>query len=200
MKRCGDPHPESQNPCILPETSHSHHGSKEGESWPNTMVQEALAKRPTRRGGKGRGASKPSDATIKKVRDMSGRARPETHVNPINDHRPPSHGPSPESVAAWDADGWVDRTFGTLTTFLRDRHEPFTTPEHFWPLIEAPREMRAMSRVVQRALRQNILQECGAKRLKDTYRTRDGVEFAMNKIVPVYQSLLVDSRKPWGLR
>lgn len=83
---------------------------------------------------------------------------------------------------------WVEDTLRTFEEFLRGRGESFTTAEDFWPLIDTPGDMREMVHVVRRALRLEWIQEVGAKRLSGTYRTRNGHEFQMNKLVPIYES------------
>jgi hypothetical protein len=89
---------------------------------------------------------------------------------------------------------WVEHASKVLHGFLRTRHEAFTTPEDLWPLLDAPEEMREMVQVVRRALRGKWMTEVAAKRLTGVYRTRDGVEFKMNKLVPVYESLIAEPR------
>lgn len=87
-------------------------------------------------------------------------------------------------------DPWEEEALAIFYRFLLTRVEPFTTPEHLWPLIEAPGEMRKMVSVVRRALRGGWIREVGATRLTGTYFTLDHREFKMNKLVPLYQSLL----------
>lgn len=91
-----------------------------------------------------------------------------------------------EATEAWSKEAWTEQTYQTFVRFVAERTEPFTTAEDFWPLIDAPREKRAMTIVVQRALRAGLIIEVGAKRLDKVYRSRDGVEFAMNKFAPIY--------------
>ena len=191
MKRCGSAHPETpQDTCIQPDGIHADHVSKTGKVWPNEHAAALRATLPVRRGGTGRAASKAGSASVARVNKIAARTRPPQQAAPVP-HAEPSHGPSEAAVAAWDAEGWVAKTAPVIHRFLHTRAEPFTTPEHLWPLLDAPAEMRAMSRVVQALLREGLIEEVGAKRLRDTYTTRDGVQFAMNKIVPIYRSTMV---------
>ena len=95
---------------------------------------------------------------------------------------------SSEVEEKWDRQGWVDGAKSVVREFLLHRSEPFTTAEHWWPLLDAPQEKRAMVQVVRWAVRQGLMREVGARRLRDIYRTRDGHEFQENKLVSVYQS------------
>lgn len=79
--------------------------------------------------------------------------------------------------------------------YLKTHAEPFTTPEDIWPLIRRPAEMRSMVVVVRRMVSRGLMAEVGAKRLSGTYHTREGDEFKMNKLVPIYQSLVAAAEK-----
>lgn len=106
------------------------------------------------------------------------RTTPFARVNPVND--------APERV---DPALWATTAEQTLHRLLMTRQEPFTTPEVLWPLLDSPpTDMRSLSTIVQAALRQGKMTEVGFVRLRDTYRTRDGVTFKMNKIVAKYRS------------
>jgi hypothetical protein len=89
---------------------------------------------------------------------------------------------------------WVEYASEVLHTYCREHQQPFTTPEHLWPLLDAPEEKRQMHQPVRRALGQRWMSEVGSRRLRDIYRTRDGVEFQLNKLVPVYQSRIYQGR------
>jgi hypothetical protein len=88
---------------------------------------------------------------------------------------------------------WVEYASRVLHTYCREHAEPFTTAEHLWPLLDAPEEMRWLVQPVRRALRQHWMHQVDSRRLGDIYRSRDGVEFQMNKLVPVYRSLICAS-------
>ena len=90
-----------------------------------------------------------------------------------------------------DLERWVDDACQTLFEWLKHRQDPFTTAEDVWCLLDhPPGDMRVMRRVVSTALRRGWITEVDAKRLNDRYRTKDGHVFEMNKLVPIYQSLL----------
>lgn len=142
--------------------------------WDNLEAIQAIRRGPVKKALHG--------ATVKQqIRAAVAATEPERH----------SAGIPVDAETAWSRDAWQARTRGAFRDFLRDRSEPFTTAEHFWPLIDAPREMRALSTVVRGAIRDNWIEEHGAVRLREVYHSRDGVQFAMNKLVPVYVSLIV---------
>lgn len=88
---------------------------------------------------------------------------------------------------------WVEYASRVLHTYCREHEQPFTTAEHLWPLLDAPEEMRWLVQPVRRALRQRWMHQVDTRRLSDLYRSKDGVEFQMNKFVPVYQSRIFES-------
>ncbi len=201
MRRCHEPHPEiAESLCVVPEGQHLDHIDLAGNVWPNGPAREAHSRRPTKR-GKGRRAGEASDAAKAKIKEIAAAVERERRVNPLADgRRPATTGVPAASAVEWSKEAWAHETTGTLQVFLVARQEPFTTPEHLWPLIDSPNgDMRAMSVVVQAALRGQWIEEVGSKRLRDVYRTRDGVEFAMNKLVPIYRSKIfgesLDSRR-----
>ena len=95
-----------------------------------------------------------------------------------------------EASEAWNKGPWVNQTFETFKEFLRGRSEPFTTAEDFWPLIDNVPERRAMVEVVKKAKWASLIVEVGTRDLKGVFHTRDGVEFLMNKKVPLYRASL----------
>lgn len=98
-----------------------------------------------------------------------------------------------EALTAWSKEAWQPYAMGVFQRFLTQRVTPFTTAEDVWPLLHTPEEMRAMVVVVRRMLSTNLMVEEGAKRLRGVYHTLDGDEFAENKLVPIYRSLICDS-------
>lgn len=167
MKRCQDAHPEGDALCRLPEgESHPHH--TDGSLWwPNEDVLAELARRPAKiPERRGRSRSTATKGSTKLMREARGRMEGQTT----------------------DPSVWQGQVYETLRGFLGEHPDPFTTPEDLWPLLDDPAvDRKNMSAVVGRALREGLMVEVGSKRLRDTYRTRDGVEFKMNKIVPIYQ-------------
>lgn len=98
-----------------------------------------------------------------------------------------------DARARWEADKaeWIAEARRVLHRYCTEHAEPFTTPEHIWPLLDSPGEMRAFTVVVQHALRRRWIAEEGFVRLRGVYTTRDGQTFEMNKAVPVYRSRIV---------
>lgn len=94
----------------------------------------------------------------------------------------------PEAEKAWSNSEWAGHTKVLLRRFLSQRTTRFTTAEDFWPLVNIGPDMRAMSVVVQHGLREGWMEKQDAVYLRDTYTTRDGVKFKMNKIAPYYVS------------
>jgi hypothetical protein len=66
-------------------------------------------------------------------------------------------------------------------------NETFTT-ELVWALVDSPKERRAMVVVVRHGIRAGWMHEDHAKRIHGVWTTRDGHEFPLNKLVPVYRS------------
>lgn len=166
--KCGEVHPDTGWVCGLKSVTHKFHACHAG-SWRN----EDWA-------GPNAPAAKP--AQTKSLLALAGQiTRPA-----------PSTGPPSEAVAAWSREDWVAQTKTALRAFLVTRTEPFTTAEDFWPQVDAPDEhsMRAMVQPVQYALKQCWMVEVEARRLRGIYTTRNGIQFSMNKLVPVYRSLL----------
>ncbi len=87
----------------------------------------------------------------------------------------------------FEIDDWVEYALGVLRKFLAERTTDFTTPEDLWPLVVSPPERRKMTEVVNIAVKRGWMREVAAVRLRGTYRTQDGHEFKMNKLVPVYR-------------
>jgi hypothetical protein len=172
---CGEVHPErpevscdKQMPCAVAHMSREH-----DEAWPNPLTMAELRQR--------------TKSDRKRLVEMADRVRPATTVGP-----PSLEVLSPDVRSQWENQikhpEWVEYASKVFYDFLRERTEPFTTPEDVWPLLDAPEEMREMVQVVRRALRDGWIKEVAAKRLNDVYRTKDGIEFKMNKLVPIYQS------------
>lgn len=180
---CHAEHPDHPGArCRLDPGNHERHLSTKG-SWPNTeFVGMTAAEVATRKPATG-GRKKRQEQTARSLGDLIAiRAKAAAAA---------AGGPSTltdEMAEKWDATPWVDAAKRVTLRWLSEHPEPFTTAEHWWPLLNQPEEMRAMVRVVQAHLRAGRMVEVGTKRLTDTYRTRDGHEFAMNKKVPVYQS------------
>lgn len=170
--RCGDTSPGG-HVCILSPGGHLAHVSADGAQWPNERAREARERAPKKISG-----SRARRDVQRDLRAMATRTTPFARVNPIND--------APERV---DPAQWATTAEQTLHRLLMTRREPFTTPEVLWPLLDSPpTDMRSLSTIVQAALRQGKMAEVGFVRLRDTYRTRDGVSFEANKVVPRYQS------------
>lgn len=171
--RCGVAHPDRIEVSCRAKGDHADHVSGP-YIWTNTEWIEAQPTAPVRRG-----------TALQRIRAAARRAEVQAPIGP------PRTGIPNEAREAWNRDEWMDYAHGEFFRFITGRAQSFTTPEDFWPLIVAPREKRALSIVVQAALRKGQIEESGEfKRLRGVYRTSDGVEFAMNKVVPIYRSLL----------
>lgn len=173
---CGEVHPDKpevvcdkQVPCYVMHHSRVTNDVWDGEQDPRTVVPK----------GKSR---------AKELADLASHVEPSKKAGPPLPLRRP-HQQSEYENPVQDPE-WVNNAVKVFHDFLSDRAEDFTTPEDLWPLLDSPREMREMVQVVRRALRQKWIEEVAAKRLNGVYRTRDGVEFKMNKLVPIYRSLL----------
>jgi len=164
---CGLPHPSDDSmTCDKPAHPFGAHMHRE-----SATVWQGIAP-PVRKGGKSR------------LADLVAGCKPETRTGP------PRVGPPPEAVKQWSTtqEQWLVLAKGALK-HLCETQEEFTTGA-LWPLVDNPRERRAMVIVVRHGLRSGWMQEVGARRETEEWRTRDGVSFPMNKLVPVYRSLL----------
>jgi hypothetical protein len=108
--------------------------------------------------------------------------------------RPPRTGP-PTTVPPAAAQRWISTDQEWLACAKQALHRVATLMPQFttgdvWPLLDAPVEKRMMSLVVTHGVRLGWMHETGARREKGVYRTRDGVEFPLNKLVPVFTSLV----------
>lgn len=154
---------------------HGDHVCQRGHIWDNEAEIERVTRRPARDQGR--------RTARRRVDEMAMRVPPERRVAP-------APGPPGAAVAGWSADAWTARAIAVLKEFCEGRTGPFTTPEDVWPLLPTPREQRAMVVPVRHALRHGWIAEVGARRLTGVYRTADGDQFRMNKLVPVYRSLI----------
>lgn len=163
MDHCGST--EGGRVCILPRGRHAAHF--DGTTWwdaPGVSIPPPSGR-----------SSKVSNRGRKMLLDA--RARTEPDEGSVLKPRP------------WTEERWLAQASDIFEEFLAARTEPFTTPEHLWPLLPDPLpdvDRRILVRLVRSALRAGVIREQGARRLKDTYRTADGSEFAINKLVPIY--------------
>lgn len=59
-----------------------------------------------------------------------------------------------------------------------------------WLQVDNTPSRRAMTLVVQYGLRNGWMREDGARRVTENWTTRDGVSFPLNKLCPIYKSLI----------
>lgn len=59
-----------------------------------------------------------------------------------------------------------------------------------WLQVDNTPSRRAMTLVVQFGLRNGWMREDGARRVTENWTTRDGVSFPLNKLCPIYKSLI----------
>lgn len=134
--RCEERFEETGDRCVF-RTRHREHRTLAGQTWPNEETA-ALMDRPK---------------ATEVLRDRAGKAAAPDHVDPARDpialDRPSPDVPV-EAEMAWSRDAWVSQAEVAFHAFLRSRREEFTTPEHVWPLLDQPREMRALVLVVRR--------------------------------------------------
>jgi hypothetical protein len=182
---CGAKHPEIEGvTCTIkrPQGTHSPHTDWEHPPWLDKEFEERRK-------------------LLKSNRKVKPGAKARLHTKVVNSRkenleaelRRVSPGVPQEAEGKWQQDPWVTYAGQTFQRFLEQRPESFTTAEDVWPLLERPEEMRAMVQVVRRLLRAGYMEEVGAKRLKGVYRTKDGHEFAENKLVPIYRSLIAST-------
>lgn len=185
MPTCGAQHPEGEGRCIKPESGHAdHYDGTRGWTDPEIaermrIVREQGARREGGKAGTRRHLVQIAAGGARGVREFRG-----------------GGGPPPAAEERWSRETWVPYAKGVLFDFLRQHPGEFTTAEDVWPLLDAPQEMRAMVLVVRAGLKEKAMHEVRAKRLRGEYRTKDGVVFAENKLVPVYQSLICTGSLP----
>lgn len=182
--KCGVPNPEAPGMTCYLKPPHATHQDIAGGKWAHTQLREdekVRRENPIRKPGKRASkrllsaTAQAAEARRKALEAERGRVSP---------------GVPSEAVGKWMMDEWVTYAGGVFTEFLKQHPGPFTTAEDVWPLLDRPEEMRMMVQVVRALLRARHMEEVGAKRLKGVYRTKDGYEFAENKLVPIYQSLI----------
>lgn len=181
-ERCGVHHPDDLTVLCRAKGDHADHLNG-AHIWPNT---EWLESRPRQV------VSHDHRSLQVRVREAARNAQVQRPIGAPRIHT----GVPIEAMIRWTNSGWVDYATAEFRRFLEGRVEQFTTPEHFWPQIEAPPQMRALSVVVQGALRREWIEEVGAIRLREVYHTADGFQFPMNKLVPVYRSRIAVSVGP----
>lgn len=187
-KTCGAPHPDDPSrTCISKSDTHGDHGDRQG-LWPRPE-RVALVKAFTE--------SRRSKKRTRTLRSLGQRAREGKKRILAGDTGP---GIPAEIEGRWVADEWHTYAGQIIEDFLKQRRDDFTTAEDVWPLLDRPEEMRAMSVLIQGFLREGYIEEVAAKRLRGTYRTKDGFEFAENKLVPVYRSRVLQEKvqPSWG--
>lgn len=173
---CGQPHP-NQPDMVCDKGAHpfgAHMHAVSGTVWEGLPVP--VVKRKGKRGDVSRVAQ-----VIERIGERGKRTGP------------PISGPPVQAVAAWERDqgAWLTEAKAALRQVAQSRSR-FTTGD-VWPLVDAPAEKRAMVQVVRHGLRAGWMIEDGAERVHGEYLTRDGVSFPLNKLVPVYASLLYRS-------
>lgn len=173
--RCDAVEPESGAQCVLPEGQHQWHtGDRpgvlppEGVDWLNEDY--VSPRKPL-----------PPDARRKKLAGLKHAVATGSTDLAVME-------------AAWEERKpiWVAHAKHVLHEFCATHSEPFTTPEDIWPLLEWPvgGEMCAMVIPVRHALKRRWMREVDYRRLSEVYTTADGHTFEMNKVVPIYQSLI----------
>ena len=102
--------------------------------------------------------------------------------------RLPSQGPPPQAARSWQEQqrAWIAAARAALRKVC-ETNETFTN-ELVWARVDDIRERRAMVLVTRYGLRAGWMHEDHAVRVKGTWATRDGHEFPLNKLVPVYRS------------
>lgn len=101
---------------------------------------------------------------------------------------PPGVPPLAEMAKSWQQRQreWLEHAKASLR-LVCETHETFTN-EAVWALVDDVRERRAMVIVTRTGLRNGWMHEDHAIRVHGVWRTRDGHEFPLNKLVPVYRS------------
>lgn len=170
MARCGESHPDQPGVACVKETHpYGDHYEPDAGIWEGPP-------RPVRIGTK-RGRTR-----IQEISNRIGVVEIERTGAPVSAGVP--------IVAAL---AWRERQPQWLAEATAALHQVAKTKQHFttgdvWPLIDAPPEMRAMVLVVRHGIRLGWMYEDAAKREHGVWRTRDGVEFRLNKLVPIYKS------------
>lgn len=175
--RCNASDPDNpEHLCRKPPDEHEYHAGRTG-TWVNPdysgpTMDDYRTRRPSKGGRKRKMAALVGPTESAPLPPLSG-----------------GTGVPPEAAECWDAQEWTAQAKATVRSWLDENSDrPFTTAEDWWPLLDRPEEMRAMSRVVQSLLREGEIEEVGSKRLRGVYCTRDGHSFSENKLVPVYRA------------
>ena len=101
---------------------------------------------------------------------------------------PPTLGPPKAATLTWEQRRarWLEEAKEALRQVCLG-NETFTN-EQVWARVDDVSERRAMVLVTRHGLRNGWMHEDHAIRVHGTWRTRDGQEFPLNKLVPVYRS------------
>jgi hypothetical protein len=182
--RCPATHPQDETRHCLARGGHASHMDAQG-SWENVgyaeQVKDAMEAAREAKRGKRKGS---------KLRGIMSDAREGYQAILAGDEGP---GLDPEIVGRWHQDEWQSYAGKIIDEFLAGRTEYFTTAEDIWPLLDAPEEMRQISVLIRSYKARGLIVEAASKRLRGTYRTKDGVEFQENKLVPVYESRMMQT-------
>lgn len=144
-----------------------------GVSWPGNPMPERPKKA---RGDQSRLAG------IQRAIDEYGHGNTKTGPPTVQ------QGPPVQAVRSWSErrEQWLTEAKAALLRVCESQ-ETFTTG-NVWALVDDTPERRAMVLVVRHGLRLGWMHEESAMRMHDDWRTRDGVSFPLNKLVPIYRS------------
>lgn len=138
-------------------------------------------------------SKRPKGSRAKEVADLvigSGATQVTGPPNPL-EARP---GATSDPLRPWEREwerrrpDWLKEARSALQQVART-HEKFMGGD-VWLLVDDVPERRAMSLVVRYGLNNHWMREDSARRVTEEWRTRDGVTFPLNKLCPVYASLI----------
>lgn len=151
--------------CAKAPHLYGHHVSRDGAVWP--------------------GAPVPSKDRGKRLEEIRSRIKePKTVRAPQTDS-----GTWVAPLVAWDREAWLEQARGALLSVCQE-NDRFTN-EQVWALTPDCPTRKYMRQVTVYGVRQGWMERTKEGVMVDEpWVTSDGVEFPMNKIVPVYASLI----------
>lgn len=170
---CG--HEKDGLTCDKPQHPFGHHMNRAtGKVWAGVTMPEKR----TKKGPRGQRVN-----DVVRAIEESGLGR---RTGPPDADRTGRPGEAVERTWKAQQDAWLAQAKDALRLVCQTQ-ETFTG-EQVWALVDDIRERRAMVLVVRHGLKAGWMHEDHAIRVHGVWRTRDGAEFPLNKLVPVYRS------------
>lgn len=127
MKRCHAPHPETGDPCLLPEGIHLSHAATGGVIWADEEATREFARRPQKRAvatnphRKGGGTPRVRPETLARLNAMAERTAPERHAEQYHPPLVRNSDPATSAEAAERYEPRRETAKARVLDYLRER-------------------------------------------------------------------------------